>query len=236
MHNSLSIPALDNATMSLIGGRSANSKDTWSAKVGWKLVWHRHGNWEQMEVMTLIKCKYIEHVIQKQMPRNGTMCKDKWTGINSDFKKLSDYHKGTEHHTLYWELSTNKCDNHHLPWSFNTKYYNAIEAFQGECIINTPLHDYIWLFKIIIVEFTSSQVKFPIHQQVSCYICRRSFWNVNAFDGAYFSSTILESTFDLFLKFFVSSNSTWMSLSSIIVLSLSLKSSIANLYICPKSV
>jgi hypothetical protein len=40
----------------------------------------------------------------------------------------------------------------------------------------------------------------------------------------------------LFLKFFVSSNSTWMSLSSIIVLSLSLKSSIANLYICPKSV
>jgi len=67
-----------------------------------------------MEVMALIKCKYIEHVTQKQMPRNGTMCKDKWNGINSDFKKLSDYHKGTEHHTLYWELSTDKCDNYHL--------------------------------------------------------------------------------------------------------------------------
>jgi len=68
----LSIPAIDNATMSLIGGRgvssggiggrSVDNKSTGSAKVGWEPVWHRHGNWEQMEVMALIKCKYIEHV------------------------------------------------------------------------------------------------------------------------------------------------------------------------------
>ncbi len=49
------------------------------------------------------------------MPRNGTMCKDKWNGINLDFKKLSNYHKGTKHHTLYWELTTDKHDNYHLP-------------------------------------------------------------------------------------------------------------------------
>ncbi len=80
---------------------------------------HRHGNWEQVEVMALIKCKHIEHVTQKElmdlimcmvcavmwwnkitdfflkliknkMPNNGMMCKDKWNGINLDFKKLSN--------------------------------------------------------------------------------------------------------------------------------------------------
>lgn len=56
------------------------------------------------------------------------------------FQKVFDYHKGTEQHTLYWELTTDKCDNYHSPWSFNRKYYDAIEAFHGECIINTPLH------------------------------------------------------------------------------------------------
>ncbi len=68
------------------------------------------------------------------------MCKDKWNGISLDFKKFFDYHKGTEHHTLYWELTTYECDNSHLPCSLNRKSYDAIEAFQGECIINTPLH------------------------------------------------------------------------------------------------
>jgi hypothetical protein len=66
------------------------------------------------------------------------MCKDKWNGINLDFKKLFDYHKGTEHHTLYWELTTNECDNSHLPCSFNRKCYDAIEAFQ---VLASYLHD-----------------------------------------------------------------------------------------------
>jgi hypothetical protein len=96
-------------------------------------------------VMTLIKCKHIEHATQKELmdPRvhmvlivvvvqwnkiceelqkfiknklskNKNMCKDKWNGINSNFKKLSNYHKGTRHHTSYWKLIIDKCDKYHL--------------------------------------------------------------------------------------------------------------------------
>jgi hypothetical protein len=59
--------------------------------------------------------KEFKKLIKNKMPRNGTMCKDKWNGINLDFKKLSNYHKGIEHHTLYCELTTDECDNYHLP-------------------------------------------------------------------------------------------------------------------------
>jgi hypothetical protein len=39
------------------------------------------------------------------MPRNGEMCKDKWNGLNFDYKKLLDYHKGTGHQTSFLELT-----------------------------------------------------------------------------------------------------------------------------------
>jgi hypothetical protein len=33
-----------------------------------------------------------------------------------------------------------ECDKHHLPRKFNPNYFSAIKAFQGERIINAPLH------------------------------------------------------------------------------------------------
>jgi hypothetical protein len=77
----------------------------------------RHINWEQAKVLALIQCKYVEHATQQQLidPRahmvptaqhwnmivdklqkivhakilqNGKMCKDKWNGLNSNYKKL----------------------------------------------------------------------------------------------------------------------------------------------------
>ncbi len=36
-----------------------------------------------------------------QVLRNGKMCKDKWNGWNSHYKKLSNCHKGTSHHTSF---------------------------------------------------------------------------------------------------------------------------------------
>ncbi len=74
------------------------------------------------------------------MLRNGKMCKDKWKGWNSHYKKLLDYHKGASHHTSFQELSTKECNHHHLPWAFNIKAYETIEAFQGEHIINTHVY------------------------------------------------------------------------------------------------
>jgi hypothetical protein len=73
-------------------------------------------------------------------PRSGTMCKDNWNVLNFNYKKLADYHKGTGNHTSFWELSFEKKERFHLPFHFNQKFYNAIEAFQGEKAIYVPFH------------------------------------------------------------------------------------------------
>jgi hypothetical protein len=44
----------------------------------------------------------------------------------------------TGYDTSYWELLREECDKHCFPHHFN--YYNAIEAFQDERIINALLH------------------------------------------------------------------------------------------------
>jgi hypothetical protein len=57
--------------------------------------------------------KELQKVIHAKMPRNKKMCKIKWNGMNSDYKKLSNYHKGTEHHTFFLELTMEECDKFH---------------------------------------------------------------------------------------------------------------------------
>jgi hypothetical protein len=39
------------------------------------------------------------------MLRNDKMCQDKWNSINGDYKKISNYYKGMDHNTSYWDLS-----------------------------------------------------------------------------------------------------------------------------------
>jgi hypothetical protein len=97
-----------------------------------------HGNLEQNEVLAFIKCKHMEHVAQKQLidPRahrvpttqrwnkivkdfQNLLCakeiffwkvsKDKWNGLNSNFKKLTNYHKGTKHNMSFWEMTMEEC-------------------------------------------------------------------------------------------------------------------------------
>jgi hypothetical protein len=38
------------------------------------------------------------------IPRNGIMCKDKWSVLNFDYKKFVNYHKGTKDHTSFLKL------------------------------------------------------------------------------------------------------------------------------------
>ncbi len=68
------------------------------------------------------------------------MCKNKWNSLNSNYKKLIDYHKGIRNHTYFWDLSFNKKVNFHLPCQFNKKLQELIEAFQGEMSVTMPLH------------------------------------------------------------------------------------------------
>jgi hypothetical protein len=42
------------------------------------------------------------------------MCEDKWNALNSDYKKIADYHKGIRNHTSFWELSSRNKEQFHL--------------------------------------------------------------------------------------------------------------------------
>jgi hypothetical protein len=83
-------------------------------------------------------CIMLEHVdklqkiVDAKILRNGTMCKDKWNGLNSYYKKLSNYHKGTNHHMLFWEMIPKECDWYHLLKQFNKEFYKATKTLQGE--------------------------------------------------------------------------------------------------------
>jgi hypothetical protein len=55
------------------------------------------------------------------MARNKKMCENKWNGLNFDYEKLSNYHKGIGHHTSSFKLIVEKCNKFHLPQANSTK-------------------------------------------------------------------------------------------------------------------
>jgi len=83
--------------------------------------------WDQNKVTVIIKCKHaaqkelldphahmvfiaqqwikimeeVQNMVQSRVLRNEKMCKKKWNGWDSHYKKLSNYHKGTSHHTSF---------------------------------------------------------------------------------------------------------------------------------------
>jgi hypothetical protein len=71
----------------------------------------------------------FQNTINEWVPQNVKTCKDKWNGINSNYKKIVDYHKGTGHNTYFWELLIDERDNLHFPKQFNHEYYEAIYVF-----------------------------------------------------------------------------------------------------------
>lgn len=48
-------------------------------------------------IMLEQNCKGASKLFIPKCQRNGKMCEDKWVGLNYDYKKLLDYHKGTRH-------------------------------------------------------------------------------------------------------------------------------------------
>jgi hypothetical protein len=71
---------------------------------------------------------------------NGKMSKNKWNGLNSNYKKVADYHVKINHHTPFWDFTIKNNNHHHFPRPFNQEFYNSIQAFQGERLINAPRH------------------------------------------------------------------------------------------------
>jgi hypothetical protein len=61
------------------------------------------------------------------------MCKDKWNALKFYFFKFMNYHKMIKIHTYFWDLSCEEKKRFHLPHQFN-------KAFQGEKVINVPMH------------------------------------------------------------------------------------------------
>jgi hypothetical protein len=82
----------------------------------------------------------LQKIIQFKVPRNKKMCKDKWNGLNYDYKKLLDYHKGIGHHNSFLDLFTKERNQQHLLQAFNKECYETIETFQGERIINALVY------------------------------------------------------------------------------------------------
>jgi hypothetical protein len=68
------------------------------------------------------------------------MCKDKWNSFNFDYKKIVDYHKGTNNHTCFWDLVVEEKDKYHLPHQLCQQFYDLIKEFQGEKNVIAPLH------------------------------------------------------------------------------------------------
>jgi hypothetical protein len=82
----------------------------------------------------------LEQKIKNKFARDGTMCKDNWNSLNSNYNKLINYYKGIRNHIYFWDLSFDKKKNVQLLCQFNRKFYKLIEAFQGERNVTMPLH------------------------------------------------------------------------------------------------
>ncbi len=49
--------------------------------------------------------KDLQETTKSKSPYNGRMCNDKQTCVNNNYKKISNYHKGTGHNTSYLDLT-----------------------------------------------------------------------------------------------------------------------------------
>ncbi len=53
----------------------------------------------------------LQKITKRKLLCNGKMCKDKWNGLHSNYKKVIDYHAWTSHHIPFWDLIIEECDH-----------------------------------------------------------------------------------------------------------------------------
>jgi acyl-ACP thioesterase len=61
-----------------------------------------------------------------RIPHFGKMCKDKRNNLNMITRK---FHIDIDHHNSLYDLMIEKCNKHHLPKKFNTKFYEVVKSF-----------------------------------------------------------------------------------------------------------
>ena len=63
--------------------------------------------------------------------RNGPACKDIWSAVFGDFKRINDCQKGTGHNEEYWDVSLQGRMQWNLPRQFSREVYGLIGGFMG---------------------------------------------------------------------------------------------------------
>ncbi len=71
-------------------------------------MFHATQKWEKIDEELR-----ISH--NKKFFHNGKMCKNQWNGLNSNYKRVSNFHLSIGHHTPLWDLVMEKHEKHHLP-------------------------------------------------------------------------------------------------------------------------
>jgi hypothetical protein len=132
----------------------------------------RQPNWENVEILALIKGKKTEHEaslilvdfrnnmemsitkwkhISTFFMPNGhskhfhtrTTCNNKWGSLYGNYKKIIDYMGVIGHNEDYWEMSTEDRVTQGLPRSFNKPYFDLIGEFMHNRLCFNLPHSFI---------------------------------------------------------------------------------------------
>jgi hypothetical protein len=76
----------------------------------------------------------------ERMPQNGKMWKDKWTELNSNFKKMFGYHKSTDHNNVIKVYLLKSLINLIYLGNLIKSSIKQTKVLQGDQIMDVPLH------------------------------------------------------------------------------------------------
>lgn len=86
-------------------------------------------SWDKFQT-SVTRCKKISAVIMNvgcsKHVKNGPTCKDKWSTISSNFKKLFNFMVSTGQNQDYWAMSAQKKNNVQLPCNFERGIFVTI--------------------------------------------------------------------------------------------------------------
>lgn len=93
-----------------------------------------------MKMATTRWTRFAEAVAQagcSKFPRVAHACKDKWTTLFSDYKKLFDYKTETELHEDYFRMSSKRSKELYLPPNFSSTHDRDMDRFlhQRPCLV-----------------------------------------------------------------------------------------------------
>ncbi len=100
-------------------------------------------DWHKFQTL-VIRWKKISTTIMKvgcssHVPNDPT-CKEKWSMISSNFKKIFDFMMGTRQNQNYWAMNAQEKNKVQLPHDFRKGVYEMINEFLSKLPIIQPPH------------------------------------------------------------------------------------------------